>query len=60
MQSNPGDGMYQKVNRSEVLNKMSHVFERFQFLSRTRSLSDEQVADIDSHLSEIIEVLNHT
>ncbi|BDZ67344.1 hypothetical protein [Methanobacterium ferruginis] len=52
--------MYQKVNRSEVLNKMSHVFERFQFLSRTRSLSDEQVADIDSHLSEIIEVLNHT
>jgi len=52
--------MYQKVNRSEVLSRMGQVYERFQFLSRTRSLSDEQIADIDQHLSRIIEVLNQT
>ena len=50
--------MYQKVNRSEVLHKMGHVYERFQFLSRTRSLSDDQVEAIDQHLSQIMEVLN--
>lgn len=50
--------MYQKVNRSEVLNKMGHVYERFQFLSRTRSLTDDQIEDINQHLSQIIEVLN--
>jgi len=52
--------MYQKVNRSEVLSRMGHVYERFQFLSRNRSLSDDQIADIDQHLSRIIEVLNQT
>ncbi len=50
--------MYQKVNRSEVLNKMGHVYERFRFLSRTRSLTDDQIEDIDQQLSRIIDVLN--
>ncbi|NYB52061.1 MAG: hypothetical protein HVN35_05850 [Methanobacteriaceae archaeon] len=50
--------MYHKVNRTEVLYKMDHIFERFKFISRSRSLSDEQINNIDYHLSEIIEVLN--
>jgi hypothetical protein len=58
VQSNTGDGMYRRVNRSDVLNRMGHVFERFQFMMRTRSLSDEQLENIDNHLSQIIEVLN--
>ncbi|MEN4018394.1 MAG: hypothetical protein PQ975_00705 [Methanobacterium sp.] len=47
-----------KVYRNEVLNKMGHVFERFSFLMRTRSLNKEQVETIDYHLSEIMKVLN--
>jgi|GEM_PF-2656709 len=44
-----------KIYRNEVLNKMGHVFERFSFLVRTRSLNKEQVETIDYHLSEINE-----
>jgi hypothetical protein len=48
----------QKVYRTEVLNKMDHVFERYRLLTRTKSFNKEQVEIIDYHLSEIINVLN--
>ncbi len=48
-----------KVYRNEVLNKMGHVFERFRFLMRTKSLSKEQIETIDYHISEIMKVLNN-
>jgi hypothetical protein len=48
----------EKIYRNEVLNKMGHVFERFRFLMRTRSLDQDQIKTIDYHLSEIMKVLN--
>ena len=48
----------QKMYRTEVLNKMDHVFERYKFLVRTKSFNKEQIETIDYHLSEIIKVLN--
>ncbi|MFY9638715.1 MAG: hypothetical protein WAK14_07960 [Methanobacterium sp.] len=48
----------QKVYRTEVLNKMDHVFERYRLLARTKSFNKEQIEIIDYHLSEIINVLN--
>ena len=54
-----GGLMYeQKAYRTEVLNKMDHVFERYRLLARTKSFNKEQVEIIDYHLSEIINVLN--
>jgi len=51
--------MYQeRIYRTDVLNKMGHVFERFRFVIRSRSLSKEQLKTIDYHLSEIMKVLN--
>lgn len=49
-----------KVSRNEVLNKMGHVFERFRFLMRTKSLTKEQIETIDYHISEIMKVLNNS
>ncbi len=48
----------QKIYRTDVLNKMGHVFERFRFVIRSRSLSNEQLKTIDYHVSEIMKVLN--
>ncbi len=48
----------EKVYRTEVLNKMGHVFERFRILMRTSSLQQEEIETIDYHLSQIIKVLN--
>lgn len=48
----------EKIYRSELLNKMEHVFERFRFLMRNRSLDKDQIETIDYHLSEIMKVLN--
>ncbi len=48
----------QKTYRTEVLNKMDHVFERYKFLLRTKSFNKDQIETIDYHLSEIIKVLN--
>ena len=48
----------QKMYRTEVLNKMDHVFERYKFLVRTKSFNKEPIETIDYHLSEIIKVLN--
>ena len=48
----------QKIYRTEVLNKMSHVFERYRFLIRSKSFNKEQIETIDYHLSEIMKVLN--
>lgn len=48
----------EKIYRNEVLTKMGHVFERFRFLMRTRSLDHDQMKQIDYHLSEIIKILN--
>ncbi len=48
----------QKIYRTEVLNKMGHVFERYRFLMRSRSFDKKQVETIDYHLSEIMKVLN--
>lgn len=48
----------EKIYRNEVINKMGHVFERFRFLMRTKSLDHDQVKTIDYHLSEIMKVLN--
>ncbi len=51
--------MYEpKVYRTEVLNKMDHVFERYRLLARMKSFNKEQIEIIDYHLSEIINVLN--
>lgn len=47
-----------KISRNEMLNKMGHVFERFRFLIRTKSLENEEMELIDYHLSEIMKVLN--
>ncbi|MGZ7044305.1 MAG: hypothetical protein ACXVHS_05930 [Methanobacterium sp.] len=47
-----------KITRNEVLNKMGHVFERFRFLMRTKSLNKEQLETIDYHITEIMKVLN--
>jgi hypothetical protein len=55
-----GGLMYeQKIYRTEVLNKMGHVFERYRFLMRTKSFNKEQMETIDYHLSEIMKVLNN-
>lgn len=48
----------EKIYRNEVLNKMGHVFERFRFLMRTKSLNQDQIKTIDYHLTEIMKVLN--
>ncbi len=48
----------QKIYRTEVLNKMGHVFERYRFLIRSKSFNKEQMETIDYHLSEIMKVLN--
>jgi hypothetical protein len=48
----------QKISRTEVLNKMGHVFERYRFLIRSKSFKKEQMETIDYHLSEIMKVLN--
>jgi hypothetical protein len=57
--NNSGDGMFQeKIYRTELLNKMGHVFERFRFVMRTKSLNQEEIETIDYHLSEIMKVLN--
>lgn len=62
MHENPnkiGDRMFQeKIYRTELLNKMGHVFERFRFVMRTKSLNQEEIETIDYHLSEIMKVLN--
>ncbi|HMK54585.1 MAG TPA: hypothetical protein VK444_07380 [Methanobacteriaceae archaeon] len=52
--------MYHKVNRNQALNKLGHVFERFQFLSRNHPLKNDQLAQVDYHLSKIVEVLNES
>lgn len=49
-----------KISRNEVLNKMGHVFERFRFLMRTKSLDKMQIETIDYHISEIMKVLNNS
>lgn len=59
-----GDLMYQEKNHgriysTDVLNKMGHVFERFRFLIRSRSLSQKDMETIDYHLTEIMKVLNN-
>lgn len=48
----------EKIYINEVINKMEHVFERFRYLTRTRSLDQDQMKTIDYHLSEIMKVLN--
>lgn len=48
----------ERIHRNEILNKMGHVFERFRFLLRTKSFTEEQIEIIDYHLSKIMEVLN--
>lgn len=48
----------EKIYRTELLNKMGHVFERFRFVMRTKSLNQEEIETIDYHLSEIMKVLN--
>ena len=48
----------QKIFRTDVLDKMDHIFERYRFLIRTKSFSQEQIEIIDHHLIEIIKVLN--
>jgi hypothetical protein len=48
----------EKIYRNEALNKMGHVFERFRFLMRTKSVNQDQMKTIDYHLSEIMKVLN--
>jgi hypothetical protein len=48
----------QKIFRTEVLDKMDHIFDRYKFLIRTKSFNQEQIETIDYHLSEIIKVLN--
>lgn len=51
--------MYQsKVYVNDILNKMSHVLERFTFLSRSKSFKKEDVDQIDYHLNEIMRILN--
>lgn len=47
-----------KISRTDVLNKMGHVFERYRFLTRTKSFKQEQIQTIDYHLTEIMKVLN--
>jgi len=49
----------QKIYRTEVPNKMGHVFERYRFLIRSKSFKKEQVETIDYHLSKIMKVLNY-
>lgn len=54
-----GDKMFQeKIYRTDLLNKMGHVFERFRFVMRNKSLKQEEIETIDYHLSEIMKVLN--
>lgn len=54
-----GDKMFQeKIYRTELVNKMGHVFERFRFVVRTKSLNQKEIETIDYHLSEIMKVLN--
>jgi hypothetical protein len=48
----------QKIYRTDVLNKMGHVFERYKFLMRSKSFKQEQIKTIDYHLTEIMKVLN--
>jgi D-lyxose ketol-isomerase len=51
--------MYQsKIYVNDILNKMNHVFERFTYLSRSKSFKKEQVDQIDYHLNEIMKILN--
>jgi hypothetical protein len=47
-----------KISRTDVLNKMGHVFERYRFLTRSKSFNQEQIQTIDDHLTEIMKVLN--
>ncbi|MGB9936376.1 MAG: hypothetical protein ACPK7O_01515 [Methanobacterium sp.] len=47
-----------KISRNEMLTKMGHVFERFKFLMRTRTLENKEMEIIDYHLSEIMKILN--
>ncbi|ADZ08305.1 hypothetical protein Metbo_0052 [Methanobacterium lacus] len=47
-----------KISRTDVLNKMGHVFERYRFLTRSKSFKQEQIQTIDYHLTEIMKVLN--
>lgn len=54
-----GDEMFQeKIYRTDLLNKMGHVFERFRFVVRSKPLKQEEIETIDYHLSEIMKVLN--
>ncbi|MGF7117314.1 hypothetical protein [Methanobacterium oryzae] len=48
----------EKIYRTELVNKMGHVFERFRFVVRTKSLNQKEIETIDYHLSEIMKVLN--
>ncbi len=53
------DKMFQeKIYRTDLVNKMGHVFERFRFVMRTKSLNQEEIETIDYHLTEIMKILN--
>jgi hypothetical protein len=47
-----------KVYRSNIINKMGHVSERFRLLMRSRSFKKDHIEAIDYHLTEIIKILN--
>jgi hypothetical protein len=54
-----GVSMYRsKIYVNEILNKMNQIFERFAYLSRSKTFKKEQINQIDYHINEIMKILN--
>ncbi|MDP1553518.1 MAG: hypothetical protein Q8M06_10940 [Methanobacteriaceae archaeon] len=47
-----------KIYVNEILNKMNQIFERFTYLSRSKTFKKEQIDQIDYHINEIMKILN--
>lgn len=47
-----------KIYVNEILNRMNQIFERFTYLSRSKTFKKEQIDQIDYHINEIMKILN--